>query len=116
MIDRFLPLAAALLLAAWSAPAAAADWRPVDPADTGLWYDAASLDSDEDNEGHYFYFALFEGAWAGAEAMTRGAVRVSFDCEAGDAYRWNAASGEWEFSPAFTEHKSLNKLAFDGCH
>ena len=97
-----------------SSPGAAVDWQRVKDADATLWYDVDSLDWDDD-DGSYVLFDIYRGPWAGAETMTRGRIGISYDCDLGDGYVWNAVTKKCEFSQSFTEHKDLSELAFEGC-
>ncbi len=106
-------IALVLCIALAAVPAQATDWWLVDEGNTTLWYDEDSVDwDDEDN----VYFLVYHGAWEGASYMTNNSIELSYDCYYGDAYVWNASTGEWDFSDPYTEHEMLSGLAWDICY
>ena len=112
---RGLPAAVLAVALLWAAPGGAVDWQRVTNADATLWYDVDSLDWDEDEDSDYVFFDIYRGPWAGAEAMSRGRIGLSYDCADGSGYVWNAVTKTWDYSQSFTNHKDLSELAIDGC-
>lgn len=110
-----LPVVVVAWFALGATASQAVDWRQV-PGDTSnaLWWDYDEVPGLPDDD-IYVYFYVYHGAWSGAEAMSQGAVLLSYDCDFGDAYVWNAYSQTWDVSDGYTNDPLLSELAFDIC-